>query len=237
MFLDAIPSDSKSVVLANVGVPLENPKHELFAQRVAAGASYKDSYEAAFHNPTQSVRHNASRLAHDITIRARIQQLTRATAERATHSIAERLQTLADIASADPGELARVVDVTCPQCWTDEAIALVLDAGMLPDTTSPRPDCRRGPHKRVELTPTSELSGQARRLLKGARQKADGSIEVTTHDQLAATRLLAELSGWLVTQNANLNFNANAAPPASPAPASVEDVLSAFHALRQVREQ
>jgi hypothetical protein len=235
MFTDITPTDERSVVLVNVGVPLENAKHELFAQRVAAGASYKDAYEAAFPNPTQSARHHASRLAHDITIRARVQQLTRATAERATHSIAERLQTLVDIASADPGELARVVDVVCGHCWTDEAVAAVLDAGMLPDTTAPRPDCRKGPHKRVELTPTSELSGQARRLLKGARQKADGSIEVTTHDQLAATRLLAELSGWLVQQNANLNFNANAAMPASPAPVSTQDVLDAFHALRTVR--
>ena len=230
----------------DAGKPLQNPRYELFAVRVAAGSSYKDAYSEAFPNPTTSARHNASRLARDISVRARIQALTRAAAASTQHLIVERLQQLADIASADPSELARVVISPCKFCWPtgptgDMVLAAALDDAAaanapMPDTNQPRGSCDLcGGHgvQRVELTPTDELSGQARRLMKSCRQKADGSVEVTTHDALAAMRLHAELSGWLVTQNANLNINANA-PLATPAPVSADDVLSAFHALRKV---
>jgi hypothetical protein len=222
------------VPAASVGTPLQDPKHETFAQHVAAGHSYLRSYlEASGTDNREVARRYGHKLAHEPTIRARIQQLTRAGAERAVHSIAERIQTLADIASTDPSELVRIETVVCAHCWTEDSIAAVLDAGTLPDTTAPRPDCRKGPHRRVTLTATEELSAAGRRLFKGARQKADGSIEVMMHDQLAATRLLAELSGWIIQNNQNLNINANA-PLATPAPVSADDVLSAFHALRKV---
>src|ERR1700679_3300819 len=121
MPIDIKLSDTRSDALTSVGAPLENPRHELFAQRVAAGSSYKDAYEAAFPKPTLSARHHASRLAALPEVRARVQRLTRAAAEAVSHSIQERLQQLADIASADPGELARVVIYPCGDCWADEA--------------------------------------------------------------------------------------------------------------------
>lgn len=164
-----------------------------------------------------------------------------AAAKDATRDVRAYLQRLADIASANPGEIARVVIESCRDCWPVEAQAAALDAAAaenapMPDLTQPRPSCERcGGQgvRRVELRPTDELSGSARALLKSARQKADGSIEVHMHDQLAATRLLAELSGWLVTQNANLNLNATV--PDAAAPVSADDALKAFHALRRVQ--
>jgi hypothetical protein len=246
MIYDAQPTDMKSVVLANVGVPLADPRYEIFAQRVAAGSSYKAAYEVAFPNAelsaASSARHNASRLAAHVDVQARVRGLTRAAAEGAMPAIRERIAALLDIASADPGELCRVVIESCGDCWPagpdgDEALAAAIDAavaanGSMPDPSEPRPSCTRCGGRgvrRVVLTPTDELSGSGRRLYKGARQKSDGSIEVQMHDALAATRLLAELSGWLVNQNLNLNANAAVQPTT---PASVQDVLDAYKSMR-----
>lgn len=219
------------------GTPLQNPRHEQFAQLVAAGSSYKGAYETVFPD-ARYLRNASSRLAAQLDVQARVRELTRAAAEGAMPAIRERIAALLDIASADPGELCRVVHDVCGECWTDEALATAYDDaaatnGPAPDPSRPRPSCERCGGRgvrHVELTPTDELSGPARRLFKGARQKTDGSIEVQMHDALAATRLLAELSGWLVNQN--LNLNANAALPAAPAAASVQDVLAAYKSMR-----
>lgn len=227
---------------AIAGLPLADPKHERFAQAVAAGCSYKDAYAAAY-AVTPSARHNASRLAADINIKTRVQQLTRAAAEGAMPAIRERIAALLDIASADPSELFRVVIDVCGECWTDDALATAYDDAAAtnaptPDPSQPRPSCERCGGRgvrHVALTPTDELSQAGRRLFKSARQKADGSIEVTTHDQLAATRLLAELSGWLVNQN--LNINASAPSGAAPAAVSATDVLSKWRAFRSETPQ
>ena len=235
MIHNVVPTDTRSVVLANT--PLPNPRHEHFAQLVAAGESYKAAYLTAFPGSGPIVRNNASRLASDPRVQDRVRALQLAAAKDATRDVRAYLQRLADIASANPGEIARVVIESCRV----DAQAAALDAAAaenapMPDLTQPRPSCERCGGlgvRRVELRPTDELSGSARALLKSARQKADGSIEVHMHDQLAATRLLAELSGWLVTQNANLNLNATV--PDAAAPVSADDALKAFHALRRVQ--
>ena len=234
---------SGELIAADASAPLPNAAQEKFAQLVAAGNSYKASYLAAYPNAGTVVRHSASHLAAQPHVQDRVRAIQLAAARANQADVRAYLQRLAAIASADPGELARVVTEPCigaNGCWSDDAIAAALDAAgqanaPAPDLTQPRPSCERcGGQgvRRVELTPTSELSGQARALMKSIKMKSDGSIEVAVHDQIAATRLLAELSGWIVSQNANLNLNATV--PDAPAPVSADDALKAFHALRRV---
>ncbi len=237
----ALPTDGGSVVSATE--PLPNARHEQFAQAVAAGESYKAAYLSAFKNGTTLVRNSASALAARPEVQARVRAIQLAAARANQADVRTYLQRLASIASADPGELARVVTEPCVGangCWSTEAVAAVLDAAAatnaaMPDLTQPRPSCERcGGQgvRRVEIRATDELSASGRALMKAIRMKSDGSIEIAVHDQLAATRLLAELSGWIVSQNANLNLNATV--PNAPAPVSPEDALKAFHALRRV---
>jgi hypothetical protein len=57
----------------------------------------------------------------------------------------------------------------------------------------------------------SKLSGPAGRLLKGVRQKADGSIEVMLHDQLAAADMLNKMQAAYVSVSVSAHTTANAA--------------------------
>jgi hypothetical protein len=152
------------------------------------------------------------------------------------------MHSLLDVASADPSEIARIIVEPCPACWPDVVYCEAVERYMeslggssplpCPDTDAPRLDCRIGPHERVELTPTNELSGPARRLVKAVRQRANGEIEVTMHDQLAASAQLAELAGWKIDRS--LNLNANATLPTLP-PATPESVLDVFRALQAAK--
>ncbi len=60
--------------------PLENPKHELFAQEVAKGISQREAYETAGFKPSDA---HASRLASDGKVVARVAELQEQSAKRA----------------------------------------------------------------------------------------------------------------------------------------------------------
>jgi phage terminase small subunit len=234
-------TESAVPAIVDAGKPLSNTRHERFAQLVAGGSSHTSAYREAGYSGTYSaIASHAHRLAADPRVQARISSLCRVAAASATFDVQARMHALLDIAEADPSEIARVVRIPCRLCWPAEAIAAAIDAAAttdapMPDTDAPRPDCQHGPHERVELTPTTELSGRARRLLKGVRQRANGEIEVMFHDQLAASAQLSELAGWKVERNLNLNADVSASaalPPATP-----ESVLAAFHHLRAINAE
>jgi hypothetical protein len=234
-------------VALDTGTPLTNSRHEKFSQLVAAGNSYATAYREAGY---ESTGHHAStangyRLAANPLVQARISMLCRIAAASATFDVQARLSALFDIAEADPCEIARVVAAPCKHCWPDLVYAAAVERYMAsvsgpspltcPDTDAPRPDCRKGPHERVELTPSEQWSGRARRLVKSVKQKVSGEIVVEMHDQLAASAQLASLAGWVVDRNLNLNANipAGAALPA----ATPESVLAAFHSLRAIERR
>jgi hypothetical protein len=234
--------DAAGGALVELGSPLPKRRQELFCQRIAAGSSLSDAYrDAGYEAVARNVAAaNASRLAALPHVQARVRELTRIAAASASFDIKEHMQALQDIATGDPGELVRAEVEPCPHCWPDEVYVMALEAYMAslsggpsplpaPDTSAPRPDCRVGPHVRVIITPTHELSRRASRMLKSIRQKANGEVVIELHDQLQARAQLAELAGWKVNLNANLNANV---PAASLPPATPQSVLDAFHALQ-----
>jgi hypothetical protein len=219
-------------------VALPNSRHELFAQHVAAGHSLADSYRAAGYSDTSdiAVRAHSSRLASTHAVQARIRALREAAAERAEISIAARMAWLNDVVHADAAELSRVVACPCRFCWDDAAYASAVQRYMAsvetaaplppPDPTAPRADCYAGPHQRVELVPTAELSGPARAAYRGARQKADGSIEVLFEDRAQCVDLLNKMQGVYVTRTESKSLNISATVDATDTtPAAL---LSAF---------
>ncbi len=192
---------------------LSNTRHELFAQHVAAGHSLADACRHAGYS--ESSRHvvsaHAGRLASLPAVRARIAALREAAAELATISIASRMAWLDSVVSADMYEVERVVACPCPHCWPDDATLAAATQRYLdalgtpaplppPDTTAPRVDCPSGPHRRIETTPTAELSGAARAAYRGARYRADGSIEVLTEDRAQCVDILNKMQGVYVTK-------------------------------------
>ena len=105
----------------------------------------------------------------------------------------------------DAGELARAIDAY------NKAIAGPKKKGAPPPRmpvasggfgfdmrADPAPEC---PHcmgegfTRVTPMDTTKLSPQARKLFKGVKQKADGSIEILMHDQMAARDMLIKMLG------------------------------------------
>jgi hypothetical protein len=202
---------------------LTNTRWELFAQHVAAGHSLADARRHAGYS--DSSRHvvsaQAGRLASLPAVRARIAALREAAAELATISIASRMAWLDSVVSADMYEVERVVACPCPHCWPDDATLAVATQRYLdalgtptplppPDTAAPRVDCPIGPHRRIETTPTAELSGAARAAYRGARYRTDGSIEVLTEDRAQCADLLNKMQGVYVTRTENKNLNINA---------------------------
>ena len=208
-------------VVAVIGTALPNSRHELFAQHVASGKSLTESYTAAGYAGSQSAVHaNACRLAATHAVQARIRSLREDCAERAEISIASRMAWLDSVVHADAAELSRVVACPCRFCWDDAAYATAVQRYMAsmetaaplppPDTTAPRIDCPMGPHQRVELVPTAELSGPARAAFRGARMKADGSIEVLMEDRQSAVDLLNRMQNIYLQRSESRSLNISA---------------------------
>jgi phage terminase small subunit len=214
-------------------------KHEAFVQALMSnGGHLVDAYRAVYPNAgsTEAAYANACRLRARQDVKARIDELTRRAAQASVIDAATLLRELHELATADPGEISRVVTEPCSACWTDDLMAAALDASAAPgailaDFEAPRtecPQCRGRGVQRVVITPTHELRGAARRLYQGARQKADGSIEVRTVDQLAARRELHELLGLHVSRVESKNLNVNVT--AEPKDVSAEELLNLWKA-------
>lgn len=131
-----------------------------------------------------------SRLLKDERIIAAIEEEKEAKAAVACLTPEWVLKQWLMIASADPSELVKVKAVPCGSCWEE-----LEDTAGLPVN----PACKRCDgegHKRVSVTPTSELSPAARRLYAGAKQSKEG-IEVKMHDQISAIRSIADYLGMV----------------------------------------
>lgn len=112
----------------------------------------------------------------------------------------------------DAAELAKALDVhmrvsAAYQAATTKERKKLQKPGPMPQASGgfgfdmrgdPAPEC---PHclgdgfTRVTPMDTTKLSPQARKLYKGVKQKADGSIEILMHDQMAARDMIIKMLG------------------------------------------
>jgi len=117
----------------------------------------------------------------------------------------------------DACELARALDDHLRSLGTPKPLRMPATAsggyGYSPNA-EPNADC---PHcagdgiGRTIIADTSKLSGPARRLLKGVRQKANGDLEVLMHDQLAAADQLNKMQAVYVTKSISATYEIPAA--------------------------
>lgn len=124
------------------------------------------------------------------------------------------------IASANPSDLVRVVHRPCGGCWAIADPALPVN----PDCSTCKGDGIRG----VEVTPTADLKGAAKRLFAGALQTRDG-VKVLMRDQDAAIRNLADYLGMLNKTKGEISGPGGGPVPmlvATPADLSDEQLMA-----------
>lgn len=84
---------------------LKNARHEAFAQALAKGMSRDAAYAEAGYKPHRQAAH---RLLTNVDVRARVDELQGAAAEKAEWTAADRLRMLAEIAEAHKEADARI---------------------------------------------------------------------------------------------------------------------------------
>jgi phage terminase small subunit len=133
----------------------------------------------------------------------------------------------------DAGELARALDAYMGSLAAPKPLPRPADAsggfGFDPNG-DPHTDCPRCNGEgigRTIIADTTKLSGPARRLLKGIREKADGSIEVLMHDQLAAADQLNKLQAAYtnVSLSASVSVNRETLTPRQAATLAPERLV------------
>jgi phage terminase small subunit len=185
-------------------------------------AAYRQAYDCS-NWAWPSIHTAASRLAADPEVAARIQQLrNEAAARQAIPTLEERIKEQRELELADPGEIIGVHWDCCRHCygldhrfqWKDEQeYAIAFDEAV--QTKAPRmPDMAGGfgfnqnrepvatctncwgvGISRPYVADTRKLSKAARRLYKGIKVKADGSMEILLYDQQKATDMLNRIQG------------------------------------------
>jgi hypothetical protein len=232
---DATQLLSANPVQTDLPVPVStlSDKHERFVQEyVSNGGNLSEAYRAVYPACTdrEAVWSAACRLRARADVRARIADIVATAAERALVKPEQLMRELQEIVDADATELSRVVACACPDCWPDAVYAAAYGACLAartrgetasePDVSQPRPGCPAHPrkHRAVIYTPTDQLSGPVRRLIRTVRAKGD-DIDVQVIDQFAARQELHTLRKMRVTQTVSASLNVNVPIPDSVAPA------------------
>lgn len=203
------------------------PQQERFAQLCVAldnqSAAYRQSYNVGENTTFSTIAVNASHIAADPEVRARITQLRDEAALRAgIPSLATRIQELREMEIANPNEIVGYRWVNCRHCrgeehgfqWKNEREwAMAMDAALkahqktLPDAAggfgfhpyldpvADCPNCFGAGDKVPWVADTSKLTGGARRLYKGIKIKGNGDIEILLHDQMQARDMLNRIQG------------------------------------------
>jgi phage terminase small subunit len=209
-----------------LGAMALTPKQELFArlcvELVNQSAAYRRAYNVSPDAKWTTVSVEASRLAADPEVAARIRSLQdEAAARSAVPTLAARIQELREIESANPNDIIGMRWVNCRHCRgfdhgyqfvdeieyakaVDTAIALKqahpsMEGGFgFNATLDPVPDCPRCwgiGEQRPFVADTTKLTGAARRLYKGIKIKGNGDVEVLLHDQMHARDMLNRIMG------------------------------------------
>ena len=204
--------------------PLPVASQEEFAQAVVRLNNQSAAYREVFGPTTMAPRDvwaAASRTANIYAVSCRIDWLRAQALERSQISVQSLMRDLYDIATADASELTRMIVTACRNCHGDgfeyqwispDEFAAACEAAAA--AKKPLPGCEGGfsfeahrePHPACPhcygvgirtpwVADTTTLTDKARKLFKGIKVKADGSIEILMHDQLAARDQLHKLAG------------------------------------------
>lgn len=185
-------------------------------------AAYRKAYDVGPTSKWTTVASAANEVAGLPHVAARIRELRQTAAERvALPSAQVRIAEQREIETADPGEIIGVRWVNCRHChgvghafqWIDDMeYAAAYDAATAADKPLPTFEGGFGFHglrdpvssctrcwgvgeQRPFLADTTKLSKAAKRLYRGIKIKADGSMELLLRDQDKATDMLNRIQG------------------------------------------
>lgn len=232
--LDA--SYSRGIVGAMSLTPQQEKFAQAVVQLANQSAAYRAAYDVGGQTKFTTVHEAASRLAADPEIAARIRELQdKAAAAVALPSAAQRIAELREVECANPDEIIGIRWVNCRHCrgenhkyqWRDDMdyaaacdAAQAKGAGTLPpmdggfgfngtlEPVNDCPVCWGVGEQRPFVADTSKLSRGAARLYRGAKIKADGSVEIILADKTKYSDMLNRIQGIY-------KDNTAAQPPAS----------------------
>lgn len=217
------------------------PQQEAFAQGCVElanqSAAYRRAYQVGATTKWTTIATDASRLALDPEVAARIRELQdRAAAAVCLPTASQRIAEMREVEQANPDEIIGIRWVNCRHCrgvdhkyqWRDDmdyaaacdAALGVMRTGKLPsmdggfgfngtlEPISDCPVCWGVGEQRPYVADTSKLSRGAARLYRGAKIKADGSVEIILADKSKYTDMLNRIQGIY-------KDNTAAQPPAS----------------------
>lgn len=196
-------------------------------------AAYRFAYNVGGDTKFTTISENASRLCADPEVGARIQELRDLAAAAVTlPTAAQRIAEMREIEQADPNEIIGIRWVNCRHCrgeghkyqWRDDMeYATACDAGMgamrtgkLPsmaggfgyngtlEPVSDCPVCWGVGEQRPFVADTRNLSPGAKRLYRGAKIKADGSVEILLADKTKYTDMLNRIQGIYKDSSASM---------------------------------
>lgn len=210
-----------------VGGMALTPQQETFAQAAVRlpnlSAAYRAAYCVGGTTKFTTVATDASRLAADPEVAARIQALRdEAAAAVCLPTAAERIAEMREVEQANPDEIIGIRWVNCRYCrgedhkwqWRDDMeyaqacdAARLKGAALFPtceggmgfngtlEPVNDCPVCWGVGEQRPYVADTSKLSRGAARLYRGAKIKADGSIEILLADKSKYTDMLNRIQG------------------------------------------
>lgn len=185
-------------------------------------AAYRKAYDVGPTAKWTTVATDAHRISSLPHVAARIKELRATAAERVSLPSAQvRIAEQREIETADPAEIIGVRWVNCRHChgaghafqWIDDMeYAQACDAARADDRAMPMCEGGFGFHglldpvsgctrcwgigeQRPYLADTTKLSRAAKRLYRGVKIKADGSMELLLRDQDKATDMLNRIQG------------------------------------------
>lgn len=207
-------------------------------------AAYRQTYDVAPTTKWTTVATDASRLAGHPEVAARIRELQdMAAAAVCLPTAAQRIAEMREVEQANPDEIIGIRWVNCRHCrgeghgfqWRDdveyaEAWQSATSRQQPPPdfgggvgfngTLEPVADCPRCwgvGEQRPYVADTSKLSRGAARLYRGAKIKADGSVEILLADKSKYTDMLNRIQGIYKDSTAGQPAQANTATQAAAA--------------------
>lgn len=209
-------------------------------------AAYRAAYTVGNATKWTTVSSEASRLVADPEVGRRIQELRDiAAASVCLPTAAQRIAEMREVEQSNPDEIIGIRWVNCRHCrgvghgfqWRDDVeYAAACDVALAPggrgklpsmdggfgfngtmEPVSDCPVCWGVGDQRPFVADTSKLSRGAARLYRGAKIKADGSIEILLADKSKYTDMLNRIQGIYKDSTAAMPPVANTATQAAAA--------------------
>lgn len=154
--------------------PLNNARHERFAQELAKGASQVEAYRLAGYEPIEA---NASRLTRNDKVATRIAELKLNAANRAEITQARVLAELGKIGFSDIRKAVK---------WYSQANVAIIDDDPDTEALTEEGAIRFAVQNQVELISSDEIDDETAAAISEISMTDKGGLKVKFHDKRAA---------------------------------------------------